>query len=105
QQVAAVKGERASRRLAKAHDGAERRVLACAVAPDQAHQLARLDLERDTAQHAAALHVDAQVLRAQHQCLLRVPITFSMSRGSAKNRSGGKSASTRPSESAMIRCE
>src|SRR5215475_6921645 len=104
-EVDAVKGDRAGRWLAKAHDGAERRGLACTVATDQVHQLARLDLERDTVQHAAALHVDAQVLRAQHQCLLRLPITFSMSCGSAKNRSGGKSASTRPCESAMMRCE
>src|SRR6516225_3320851 len=104
-EVDAVKDDRAGRRLAKTHDGAERRGLACTVATDQVHQLARLDLERDTAQHAAALHVDVQVLRAQHQCLLRVPITFSMSCGSAKNRSGGKSANTRPCESAMIRCE
>src|SRR5215472_7525277 len=104
-EVDAVERDCAGRRLAKAHDGAEGRGLARAVAADQVHQFACFDPERDTAQHPAALHVNAQVLRAQHQCLLRLPITLSMSRGSAKNRSGGRSASTRPSESAMIRCE
>ena len=64
-----------------------------------------VDLERDAAQHAAALDIDREITHRQHQCPLRLPITVSIRSGSAKNRSGGRSASTLPSDSAMMRCE
>jgi hypothetical protein len=49
------------------HDAAECRRLAGAVAPDQADQLARRDLERDSAQNAAVLDIDREALKAQHR--------------------------------------
>ena len=63
------------------------------------------DVERHAAQHAAALNVDGEIAHREHQCPRRLPITVSISCGSAKNSSGGRSASTLPSDSAMMRCE
>src|SRR5262249_35717987 len=97
--------DRAGCRFAKTHDGAQARGLARAVAADQIDQLARLDLEGDATQHAAALDVHGQIFDPQHRCPIRLPMTLSIRRGSAKNCVGGRSASTRPSASAMIRCE
>src|SRR5262249_41758729 len=53
--------DRAGCRFAKTHDGAQARGLARAVAADQIDQLARLDLEGDATQHAAALDVHGQI--------------------------------------------
>src|SRR5262249_19915033 len=97
--------DRARQRRAKAHDGAERRGLAGAVAADQVDDLAGADLERDAAQDAAPLHLDHEIANAQHQVRLRLPTTVSMMIGSAKNGPGGRSASTLPSDSAMMRSE
>src|SRR5262249_58731011 len=49
-----------------AHDGAQRRRLARAVAPDQAHHLALAHVERDLSQDMAGLDVDIDAVDAQH---------------------------------------
>src|SRR5262249_1628416 len=103
--VAPVEHDRTGRRSAKAHHGPERGRLAGAVAADKADELASLDLERDAAQHPAALNVDGDVPHPEHQCPLRMPITVSISRASAKKRSGGRSAITSPADRAMMRLE
>ena len=84
---------------------AARRRLAGSIAPDQTNQLAFAHLERHAAQNVAALDVDDEIADLEHQCPRRLPITVSIKCGSAKNCSGGRSASTRPSDSAMMRWE
>ena len=46
----------------QAHDGLERRALADAVAPEQAHHLAAADVERDAVQDVALAVIGVHVL-------------------------------------------
>ena len=102
----ALEGDRAGQRLAETHDAAERGGLAGAVAPDQADQLALAHLERDAAQDAAALDVDDEIadLPASERPPPLADHGFDQMRIGEEAR-GGRSASTPPSDSAMMRCE
>src|SRR5438093_562566 len=91
----AMTGTMAGAGRALAHDRVQRRRLAGAVASDQAHQLALADLERDVAQDAARLDVDAQALDGQHQAR-GFPSTVATTSASRRMPSGVVSARTRP---------
>src|SRR5437016_3997745 len=97
-------GEKPTPRAAIAHDRAQRRRLAGAVASDQAHELTLADLERDVAQDAARLDVDAQPLDGQHH-ERGLPSTVATTSVSRRMPSGVVSARTRPWWSATMRSE
>ena len=101
----AVELDRARERPVHAHDGAECRGLAGTVAADETHELAGPYLQGDAAQDGASLNIDYEVANGEHQCFFRLPTTISITAGSAKNAFGGRSASTLPSDSAMMRWE
>src|SRR5262249_9510984 len=65
-EIDALEGDRAGRRLAKPHDGTKGCRLARTVAAYQAHELARLHLKRNTTEDAAALYVHVELLHTQH---------------------------------------
>src|SRR5438094_470682 len=100
----AITGITAGGRPAIAHDRAQRRRLAGAVASDQAHELTLADLERDVAQDAARLDVDAQPLDGQHH-ERGLPSTVATTSVSRRMPSGVVSARTRPWWSATMRSE
>lgn len=109
-QIGTVKGDFPGQRTAITHDAAKRRGLAGAVTADETDEFTRCNREADAVENAAALNVDFYVGEFEHYDALlkvggRVPTTAEIIAGSAKNRSGGMSANTRPSCRATIRCE
>ena len=59
----------AARRPHQAHHGLERRALAHAVAPEEAHDLPALDPERHAVQHVRLAVVRVDVVEGEHQVL------------------------------------
>src|SRR5205807_2349482 len=112
--IPAVECDGSRGRPAKSHDGAQARRLSRPVAADQTNELAGSDLETHPAQHGAAHDVHREIGDREHQRVstfrlcdeaCRAPTTASIRAASAKKRSGGRSASTLPLESAMMRLE
>src|SRR5258706_13041411 len=110
-ELLAAKGDRPRHRAHVAHDGAQGRRLAGAVATHEADQFARGDGERDAAQDAARLDVHRELFEAEHAHRPRVippgtlPTMAATVPGSRKNSAGARSASTRPGGSATLQVE
>ena len=65
--VSPLEIDSATRRAHETHHGLERRALAHAVPPEQAHHLAALDPQRDAVQHVRLPVVRVDLVQGQHQ--------------------------------------